>query len=82
MESQEEWDFHFDSLAPHNDIESKHDVLNQYLDRKASGLPVFAESMKDLISEQCSEVETAVVMYGGYRIITNYSDLSCDRKNR
>ena len=63
-----------------NDIESKNNILKQHLGRKASGLPEFVESMKDLISEQRSEVERAVAMYGSYRIISNHSNLSCDRQ--
>ena len=62
-----------------NDIESKNYIFKQHLGRKASSLPEFVESMKELLSEQRSEIEKAVQMYGEYRIVTHYSNLACDR---
>ena len=49
-----------------NDIESKNNILKQHLQRKASQLPEFVESMKALITEQRSEIEKAVATYGEY----------------
>ena len=46
-----------------NDIESKNNILKQHLQRKASQLPEFVESMKALITEQRSEIEKAVATY-------------------
>ena len=63
-----------------NDIESKNNILKQYVQRKASQLPEFVEYMKALITEQRSEVEKAVAMYGEYRVVSSHSNLACERQ--
>lgn len=63
-----------------NDIESKNNILKQHLQRKASQLPEFVESMKTLIIEQRREVEKAVAMYGEYRVVSCHSNLACERQ--
>ena len=63
-----------------NDIESKNNILKQYVQRKASQLPEFVEYMKALITEQRSEIEKAVAMYGEYRVVSSHSNLACKRQ--
>ena len=63
-----------------NDIESKNNILKQHLQRKASQLPEFVESMKALITEQRSEIEKAVATYGEYRVVSRHSNLACERQ--
>ena len=63
-----------------NDIESKNNILKQHLQRKASQLPEFVESMKALIIEQRSEIEKAVAMYGEYQVVARHSNLACERQ--
>ena len=63
-----------------NDIESKNNILKQHLQRKASQLPEFVESIKVLITEQRSEVKKAVATYGEYRVVSCYSNLACKRQ--
>ena len=63
-----------------NDIESKNNILKQYVQRKASQLPEFVEYMKALITEQRSEIEKAVAMYGEYRVVSSHSNLACERQ--
>ena len=63
-----------------NDIESKNNILKQHLQRKASQLPEFVESMKALITEQRSEIEKAVAKYGEYRVVSRHSNLACERQ--
>ena len=62
-----------------NDIEFKNNILKQHLGCKACSLPEFIESMNELLSEQRSEIEKAVPMYGEYRTVRHYSNLACDR---
>ena len=61
-----------------NDIESKNNILKQHLQHKASQLTEFVESMKALITEQHSEIEKAVAMYGEYRVVSCHSNLACE----
>ena len=63
-----------------NDIESKNNILKQHLQRKASQLPEFVESMKALISEQHNEVEKAVATYGQYRVVSHHSNLAYEHQ--
>ena len=63
-----------------NDIESKNNILKQHVKRKSSHLPEFIEKMKELTTEQRSEIEKAVASCGEYRIVPQYSNLACDRQ--
>ena len=63
-----------------NDIESKNNVLKQHVNRKSSHLPEFVDKMKELMTEQRSEIEKAIASCGEYRVIPQYSNLSCDRQ--
>ena len=47
-----------------NDIESKNNILQQHIKRKSSHLPEFIEKMKELMTEQRSEIEKAVASFG------------------
>jgi len=63
-----------------NDVESKNSILKQHVQHKGLQLPEFVESMKSLITQQRSEVEKAVAIYGEYRLVSNCSNLACDRQ--
>ena len=63
-----------------NDIESKNNILKQHVKRKSSHLPEFIEKMKELMTEQRSEIEKAVASCGEYRVVPQYSNLACDRQ--
>ena len=60
--------------------EFKNNISKQHLGRKASCLPEFIESMKELLSGQLCEIEKAVPMYGEFRTVRRYSNLACVRK--
>ena len=62
------------------DIESKNNILKQYLHCKPSALPDFVDSMKALITNQRSEVEKAVASHGEYHLVSQYSKLACDQQ--
>ena len=63
-----------------NEIESKNNILKQHLNRKASQLPQFIESMKLLLQGQYEEIKNAVASCGEYRVVPQYSILSFEKQ--
>ena len=63
-----------------NEIESKNNILKQYLNRKVSQLPQFVESMKLLLHGQYEEIKSAVASCGEYRIIPQHSILGFEQQ--
>ena len=61
-----------------NDVESKNNVLKQHVRYRASELPKFVDSMKNLFIEQRNEIEKAIIGQGEYRIRKEYKACTMD----
>ena len=55
-----------------SEVESKNNILKQHVHYKASELPKFVDSMKDLFQQQRKEIERAVLDQGEYRLRSEY----------
>ena len=58
-----------------NDVESKNRVLKHQAVYKPQELPVFVQTIKDLLQEQKQEIEKAVIGVGEYELLPAYSNL-------
>ena len=58
-----------------NDVESKNRVLKLQAEYKPQELPMFVQTMKDLLQEQKQEIEKAMIGIGEYKLLPSYSDL-------
>ena len=57
------------------DVESRNRVLKLQAEYKPQELPMFVQTMKDLLQEQKQEIEKAMIGVGEYKLLPSYSDL-------
>lgn len=59
-----------------NEVESKNHILKQHVHYKASELPAFVDSMKNLLQLQRKEIERSVIAQGEYKLQDDYKKYS------